>query len=129
MKVLYIEDDPTSERLVGMFLRVAGFQLLTAPDALRGLKVAYREKPDVILLDYQLPGINGGQAVTLLRTTDRLKGTPVVAVTAGGSANDYTQFSAAGFDGFVPKPIDRHRLVAEIERVVGMKKRAASTRE
>lgn len=124
MKILYIEDDPTSSRLVSMHLRMAGHTLIAARDARTGLKLAYRERPDVILLDYQLPGINGLQAVELLKTTDRLSDTPLVAVTAAGSAADGRSFIAAGCDGFVPKPINGQTLLAEIDRVVAAQRGA-----
>lgn len=117
MKILYVEDDPTSSRLVSMHLRMEGHTLITARDARLGLKLAYRERPDIILLDYQLPGIDGLQAVDLLKTTDRLSNTPVIAVTAAGAAEDGRSFIAAGCDGFVPKPINGKTLLAEIKRV------------
>jgi DNA-binding response OmpR family regulator len=123
MKILYIEDDPTSSRLVSMHLRVGGHMLITARDAREGLRLAYRERPDVILLDYQLPGIDGLQAVDLLKTTDRLVNTPVIAVTAAGTAADGRSFIAAGCDGFVPKPINGKALLAEIDRVSGAQQR------
>lgn len=117
MKILYIEDDPNSQRLVSMYLQVAGHRLTTANDARIGLKLAYRERPDVILMDYHLPGVNGMDAVDLIRTTERLKHTPVIAVTASAAQKEAGRFLSRGFDALVPKPIDRHLLVQTIEQV------------
>lgn len=122
MKILYIEDDPSSQRLVSMYLQVAGHQVTLAGDARVGLKLAYRENPDVILIDYHLPGINGMDAVDLIKTTERLKHTPIIAVTASAAIREAERFLSNGFDALVPKPINRHFLVEEILRVTQLVK-------
>jgi CheY-like chemotaxis protein len=124
MKILYIEDDPDSERLAALFLRTGGHRLIGAKDARQGLKLAYREAPDVIMIDYHLPTVNGQQAVDLLKTTGRLKDTPILAVTASVNQSDIQNFMKSGCDGFIPKPFNREHLLAEIERVVAERRLA-----
>ena len=118
MRVLHIEDDDSFVRLISKMLHATGYQVTSAPDVRRGLMLAIRERPDVILLDYDLPHVSGLEAVELLRDSIRLRNIPIVMVTAYATDAEAESFLTRGCDAFVPKPVDRHRLISTIEQVV-----------
>jgi two-component system, cell cycle response regulator DivK len=103
--VLIIEDNDKNLKLVRDVLQVHGFRTVEATDAESGLEIADDQHPDVILMDIQLPGMDGTQALAHLRARARTADIPVVAVTAFAMAGDAERFRAAGFDGYITKPI------------------------
>lgn len=117
MRILYIEDDPLMVRLVVKMLSSAGYRLTSAPDVRVGLRQAIRDMPDVILMDYNLPYVNGLEAVMMLRNSARLSRTPIIMVTADATDAEAHKFLDAGCDGFVPKPIHKERLIRTIQVV------------
>jgi two-component system, cell cycle response regulator DivK len=108
--VLIIEDNPRNLRLVRDVLNVKGFPTLEADNAEDGLALARAEQPDLVLMDVQLPGIDGVEALRRLRQDPRTAGIRVLAVTAFAMKDDRDRFLAAGFDGYLEKPIDVRRL-------------------
>ncbi len=117
MRILYIEDNPDTVRMVRKLLATSGHTLSHAPDVRKGLMLAMREKPDVILMDYDLPYVNGMDAIMMLRTSERMKKTPIIMVTASATDAEAAHFLKNGCDGFVPKPIDKQRLLDTIDMV------------
>lgn len=116
-RVLIIEDNPRNLKLVRDVLNVKGWETLEAENAEDGLALARSEGPDLVLMDIQLPGIDGVEALGRLRADPRTADIPVLAVTAFAMKSDRERFLAAGFDGCLEKPIDVRRLpetVAEI---------------
>jgi len=105
-KILYVEDDPSSEILVRRVLESAGYQVVTASDGLSALEVARRETPDLILMDINIGGLDGYEVTTRLRTIDELQQVPIVAVTAATLNGDRERALIAGCTGYIPKPID-----------------------
>ena len=103
--VLIIEDNDKNLKLVRDVLQVNGFRTLEAMDAESGLVIADDKHPDGILMDIQLPGMDGTQALAHLRARPKTADIPVVAVTAFAMAGDAERFKAAGFDGYITKPI------------------------
>src|SRR5205823_11022556 len=103
--VLIIEDNDKNLKLVRDVLQVNGFRTLEAMDAESGIELADDEHPDVILMDIQLPGMDGTQALAHLRSKPATADIPVVAVTAFAMAGDAERFMAAGFDAYILKPI------------------------
>jgi two-component system cell cycle response regulator DivK len=103
--VLIIEDNDKNLKLVRDVLQVNGFRTIEAMDAESGLEIADDKHPDVILMDIQLPGMDGTQALAHLRARPQTADIPVVAVTAFAMAGDAERFKAAGFDGYITKPI------------------------
>ena len=103
--VLIIEDNDKNLKLVRDVLQVNGFRTIEAMDAESGLVIADDKHPDVILMDIQLPGMDGTQALAHLRARPKTADIPVVAVTAFAMAGDAERFKAAGFDGYITKPI------------------------
>ena len=81
-KILYIEDHPDNRMLVRSVLGPAGYTVLEAPDGLSGIEVALREQPAVILLDINLPGVDGYEVVSIIKSFPNIAATPVIAVTA-----------------------------------------------
>jgi two-component system cell cycle response regulator DivK len=103
--VLIIEDNDKNLKLVRDVLQVNGFRTIEAISAAAGIELAADHHPDVILMDIQLPGMDGAEALTHLRARQATADIPVVAVTAFAMAGDEERFMAAGFDGYITKPI------------------------
>ena len=115
-KVLYIEDNPVNVLLMeAMLARMPGVQMLSAGVPQVGLQMALDEHPDVILLDIQLPGMDGYEVLRRLRTHEAGRRVPVIAVSANAMANDIEQGLAAGFASYVTKPVDMKQLIAAVE--------------
>ncbi len=105
-RILVVEDNDKNLKLARDLLEWAGFVVEAATTGEDGVAVALRSAPDLILMDLQLPGIDGFEALTRLREHDETRGVPVVALTASAMAMDRERALAAGFDGFLEKPID-----------------------
>ena len=104
-KVLVVEDNPANMKLAVFLLRSAGHTVLCASDAERGLTLAREERPDLILMDIQLPGIDGLEAIVLLKSDEATRAIPVIALTALAMRGDEERILAAGCDGYVAKPL------------------------
>ena len=105
MKVLVIEDNPTNMKFAAMLLKKNGHEVIESWDAEQGLEAACSEKPDLILLDMHLPGMDGFQAIEKLRSDKITKAIKVVALTALAMSGDKERILAAGCDGYLAKPI------------------------
>ena len=115
-KVLYIEDNPVNVLLMEAMLgRVNSLQMLSAPLPLLGLQMAADERPDLILLDIQLPGMDGFEVLRRLRLNEASRRVPVIAVSANAMAHDVEQGLAAGFVRYLTKPLDMQELLAAVE--------------
>jgi two-component system cell cycle response regulator DivK len=110
-RILYIEDNPQNMRLVRKILKHAGHEVLEAETGKGGIEVAKREKPDIILMDINLPDIDGLDATAHLKKDANLVGVPIIALTANAMVGDREKALAAGCDGYLPKPISRAELV------------------
>ena len=118
MKILYIEDNDDTVYVVRNRLGRAGVTVLVAADATQGLAMAAAERPDLILMDLGLPGLDGWEATRRLKAADETKGIPVIAVSAHAMAGDRERALAAGCDDYEIKPIDFARLREKIARLV-----------
>jgi len=105
-RILIIEDTPHNLELMTYLLRASGHTVITAMTGLDGLALAHLERPDLIVLDVQLPDIDGYQVLARLRADRDLAARPVVAVTAYAMLGDRDAALVAGFDGYLSKPID-----------------------
>ncbi len=121
-RVLYVEDNPDNRLLVSRILLAEGFEVLEAEDAITGIDIAQREKPDLILMDLQLPEMDGLTATRRLRQIEALKDTPIIALTANVMKEDVDKARAAGCSGFIGKPIDIDTLPKELEKYLRSKK-------
>lgn len=110
-KILYIEDNPYAVQLVRDVMEIYGYELIEAYDGLTGVAVAARERPDLILMDINLPGIDGLEATSRLKAAPELSYIPVIAVTANTSYGDRQRCIEAGCDGYVPKPVSIRDLM------------------
>jgi len=123
-KILYVEDNPVNRVLVCRVLARAGYIVFEAEDGLSGIQVAEQEKPDLILMDIMLPGLDGHQVTTRLKSHDDLAQTPVVALTAKVLDGDRERALVSGCDGYIPKPIDVDRLPDQIAEFLAGKREA-----
>jgi two-component system, cell cycle response regulator DivK len=103
--VLVVEDNPTNMALATFLLKSAGHVVLGATDAEAGLLLARAEKPNLILMDIQLPGMDGLEATALLKQGDATRTIPVIALTALAMKGDEERIRAAGCDGYIVKPM------------------------
>ena len=110
--ILLIEDNATNRRLIALFLRNTGYTLLSANDAETGLMLAREVLPDLILMDIQLPGMDGLSATRLLKGDAQTRSIPILALTAFAMKGDEARIRGAGCDGYLAKPI-RHALFIE----------------
>ncbi|MCB9455921.1 MAG: response regulator [Anaerolineaceae bacterium] len=118
-KILYIEDNPQNMRLVRKILRSAGYDVLEATEGLSGVALAAREVPDLILMDVNLPDINGLEATARLKASPQLSWIPVVAVTANAMHGDRENCIAAGCDGYLAKPVMKNELLQTVATFLG----------
>jgi two-component system cell cycle response regulator DivK len=118
--VLYIEDNPDNMMLVKRALEARGYNLLQAPDGYRGLELAENQDVDLILLDINLPDIDGYEVARRLRTSKKssLIYTPIIAITANALKGDAEKALAAGCDVYMSKPINIRELWARVEAYV-----------
>jgi two-component system cell cycle response regulator DivK len=112
--VLVVEDNPTNMTLVVFLLESVGHTVLTAPDAELGLAMARASLPQLILMDIQLPGMDGLQATVLLKQDDATRAIPVIALTALAMKGDAERIRAAGCDGYIAKPLAYKDFLATI---------------
>lgn len=105
-RILVVEDNPKNRKLAVDVLTFSGYDVCAAETGELGVAAALSEPPDLILMDLQLPGIDGVEAMQRIRAADRCQGVPIVAVTAFASEQDRSSAFAAGFDGFLSKPLD-----------------------
>ncbi|MBK8793426.1 MAG: response regulator [Holophaga sp.] len=119
IKILCIEDNPVNWRLVQRLLTQAGYSMHWAEEGLKGFEMALELKPDLVLLDINLPGLSGFEVATKFRQHPDLKLTPIVALTAKTLKSDRETALVAGCDGFLPKPIDPFTFVRQVEGYLG----------
>ena len=112
--ILIVEDNPQSLKLVRDILQAKGYQTLEAETGEEGVRLARERQPALILMDIQLPGINGIEALHRLRADPVTSSTPVIAVTASVMTQDRSRIMDAGFDGFQSKPISVNQLLAAV---------------
>jgi two-component system, cell cycle response regulator DivK len=114
-QILVVEDNEKSMKLFRDVLQATGYRTLEAGSAEDGMELAAAHLPAVVLMDVQLPGIDGVEALALLRRDERTAVIPVLALTAQAMHGDRERFLAAGFDAYLAKPVD----VVELLRTVG----------
>ncbi len=113
-KVLIVEDNPTNMTLAVFLLQSVGHTVLSAMDAEVGLMLARDEQPDLILMDIQLPGMDGLEATAQLKQDDTTRAIPVIALTALAMKGDEQRIRAAGCDGYIAKPMRYQEFLVTI---------------
>jgi len=115
-RILLIEDNPQNRYLAAFLLEKRGHEIFQAESGPAGLEMAARIRPDLILLDIQLPGMDGHAVARALKNDPHLKLIPIVAVTSYAMVGDREKTLAAGAEGYIEKPINPESFVAEVER-------------
>ena len=124
-KILYIEDNPGNRMLVQRILLVEDYDVFEAEDGPAGIEIALREKPDLILMDMNLPDLDGYEMTRRMRAIPELADIPIIAMTANVMQGDREKTLAAGCSGYIPKPIDVDELPNQIARF--LKKKGAQS--
>lgn len=114
-RVLVVEDTPENLLLMSYLLKAFGHEVSVATDGRQGVAMAEQTSPDVVVMDLQMPVMDGFQAALQLRSDPSTRSLPLIAVTASAMVGDREKILSAGFDGYIAKPIDPESFVAEVE--------------
>ena len=120
--VLIIEDNEKNRKLCRDVLNVKGYQTIESETAEEGLTLLREKKPNLVLMDIQLPGIDGITALKQLRADPEMAHVPVIAITASAMTHNRATMLAEGFDGYQTKPITLKEFLGEVERVLGTRR-------
>jgi two-component system, cell cycle response regulator DivK len=115
-QILVVEDNERNMKLFRDVLHASGYRTLEAATGERAVELVFEHRPDLVLMDIQLPDIDGVEALARLRADERLSSVPVLALTAQAMEGDRERFLAAGFDGYISKPVDIAEFVATVKR-------------
>ena len=122
-KVLYVEDNDDNVYMLKMRLELLGdFEVVAAPDGEQGCAMALAERPDVILMDLEMPVVDGWEATRRLKDDPQTRDIPIIALSAHALAGEREKALGAGCDEFDTKPIEFERLVATLRRVLAARK-------
>ncbi len=116
--ILIVEDNEKNRKLVRDLLQVKGYKTIESETAEEGIRLAQESQPALILMDIQLPGMDGITALKRLRDDSKTKDIPVIAVTASAMTNKRESMLVTGFDGYQTKPISINEFLAEVEQVL-----------
>jgi two-component system, cell cycle response regulator DivK len=119
--ILIVEDNEKNLKLVRDVLQVKGYQTLDAGTGEDGIRLAAERRPDLVLMDIQLPGMNGIEALHALRAEPATAGIPVIALTASVMQQDRQQIMSAGFDAFIEKPINLREFLDTVQKTLAAK--------
>ena len=122
-KIMIVEDDPKSMKLMLMVLRPHGYTLLEATDGEEALEIAVRDKPDLIMMDMQLPKLSGVEVTRRLRQMPAFNHIPILAVTASAMKGDKERLIEAGCDLYISKPINTLELPKVIAEILSLQQR------
>lgn len=117
-KVLIIEDNESNLYMMRFILSKLGHQILEARDGMMGLKMAQEELPDLILMDIQLPLLDGYTVTKKIRENEKLKNVPIIAVTSYAMVGDREKAISAGCTAYVEKPINPEKFIEEVKKYV-----------
>jgi two-component system cell cycle response regulator DivK len=119
LTILLVEDDEDTRYIMRLELEQRGYRVIEAEDGEKGVELAQRESADIILMDLSLPGMDGLEATKQIRSDDRMRRVPVVAVTAHQETDFRLGAKASGFDAYVTKPIDFDWLSELLAGLIG----------
>ena len=115
-KILVVDDNDTNLYLIRFILQKGGHEVIEARDGLEGVKLALEEKPDLVIMDIQLPGIDGHEATRRIRGKENEEDLPIIALTSFAMPVDKEMALAAGCNSYLTKPIDVQTFIAEVDR-------------
>jgi two-component system cell cycle response regulator DivK len=122
-RVLVVEDNERSMKLFRDILSATGYRAVEAMTAGEAFELAVEHLPDLVLMDIQLPDLDGVEALNRLRANERTASIPVLALTAQAMHGDRERFLAAGFDGYISKPVDIARLLGAVRELCDARRR------
>ena len=122
--ILYVEDNPENRMLVRRILFAEGYALIEARDADEALNILSSKHPDLILMDINMPGVDGYTLTSHIKSMPGFANVPIVAITANVMRGDREKTLQAGCDGYIQKPIDIDQLTREIERFLARRTHA-----
>jgi signal transduction histidine kinase/CheY-like chemotaxis protein len=128
-KILHVEDNPENRMLVRAILEAEGYTIIDAEDGLAGIEAAVREEPALILLDVNLPAVDGYEVVSIIKSFPAFATTPVIAVTAYAMEGDRQRTLVAGCDGYIQKPIDVDTFPRQVAEFLHGKREQVEERE
>jgi CheY-like chemotaxis protein len=117
-RILYVEDNEDNVYMLRRRLERKGLEVVVANDGKAGIAAAERERPDLILMDLSLPGIDGWEAARRLKSSPDTQAIPIIALSAHAMTGDRERALAAGCDDYDTKPVDLRRLIAKIETLL-----------
>lgn len=120
-RILVIEDNLTNLELITYLLQAFDYTVFTALDGEKGIQAAEREKPDLIICDVHMPRMDGNQVASYLNENPALCSIPIIAVTALAMVGDREKVLAAGFDGYISKPIIPEQFIQQIQNFIKLK--------
>ena len=115
-KILVVEDNEKNMYLMNFILTKKGYEVIKAETGEKGVELALKEKPDLVIMDVQLPGIDGLEATKRIRESDADGKIPIVAITSYAMAGDKEKVLKAGCSGYIEKPINTDTFMSEIEK-------------
>ncbi|PIP38994.1 MAG: two-component system response regulator [Desulfobacterales bacterium CG23_combo_of_CG06-09_8_20_14_all_51_8] len=118
-KALVIEDNEDNMNLITFILHKYGYSTVWAENGRRGVELAIQEKPDFIILDIQLPDIDGYEVLRLIRVSEANGNLPIIAMTSYAMSGDREKLLNAGCTGYIEKPIDPESVMVEIRKIIG----------
>ena len=118
-RILVVDDEPHIRRVLSSILGGQGFHVITASDGLEGLEAVKAGRADLVILDLMMPGANGLEILSKIRTTPGHRDTPVIILTAKGQDTDREAAIAGGADDFLTKPFSPKKLIARIHEILG----------
>src|SRR2546428_4099416 len=128
-KILHVEDNPENRTIVRAILEAEGYTIIDAEDGLTGIEAAIREEPALILLDVNLPAVDGYEVVSIIKSFPAFATTPVIAVTAYAMEGDRQRTLVAGCDGYIQKPIDVDAFPRQVAEFLQAKREHGEERE
>ena len=125
-RILVVEDTEDNRRILRDLLTNAGFEVIEAIDGEKGVAAAAEQRPDLILMDIQMPIVDGYEASRRIKANPDLRHIPIIAITSFALAGDEEKTAAAGCEGYVPKPCSPRQVLAMVRDFLGEKRATAS---
>ena len=117
-KVLIVEDNENNMELISFIIEASGNETIQAVNGLTGVEMALNEKPDYVILDIQLPDIDGLEVLKRIRANENGTSVPIIAMTSYAMAGDKERMISAGCNGYIEKPIDPERVISQIQKIL-----------
>jgi CheY-like chemotaxis protein len=118
-KILIVEDIPMNQKLIRDILIYYGYEIIEAENGEEAVRIAKEQKPDLIIMDLQMPVMNGLEAIKILRNDPATKDIKIIAVTSFAMAGDREKVLAAGFDDYISKPLNTRELPEMVKKLLG----------